>query len=97
MIQSVTCLTEDACLTENPGVASSILVRPHTFMEIDHKVNSMVRLLPSPESRRVVSYMQKYGTKCLVMLAQEKVWLGEVTGDMTITVDWDVKQRNKQN
>ena len=35
--QSVTCLATDACLTADPGVASSIPVRSHTFVEIDHK------------------------------------------------------------
>ena len=34
--QSVTCLATDACLTADPGVASSIPVRSHTFVEIDH-------------------------------------------------------------
>ena len=29
--QSVTCLATDACLTADPGVASSIPVRSHTF------------------------------------------------------------------
>ena len=34
--QSVTCLTTDACLTADLGVASSIPSRSHTFVEIDH-------------------------------------------------------------
>ena len=38
--QSVTCLTTDACLTADPGVASSIPVRSHTFVEIDHEMIS---------------------------------------------------------
>ena len=41
--QSVTCLITDACLTEIPGVASSIPARSHTFVEINH-------LLPSADS-----------------------------------------------
>ena len=50
-------------------------------------------------SRRVVvSYKRKYVHKllvnCLFKLAQEKVWLGDPA--MTIAVDWDVKQQNKQ-
>ena len=45
--QSVTCLATDACLTADPGVASSIPVRSHTFVEIDHE---MVILLPSADS-----------------------------------------------
>ena len=44
--QSVTCLATDACLTADPGVASSILVRSHTFVEIDHEIISTVILLP---------------------------------------------------
>ena len=48
--QSVTCLATDACLTAEPGVASSIPVRSHTFVEIDHEIISTVILLPSAES-----------------------------------------------
>ena len=48
--QSVTCLATDASLTANPGVASSIHGRSHTFVEIDHEIISMVILLPSAES-----------------------------------------------
>ena len=44
--QSVTCLATDACLTAYPGVASSIPVRSHTFVEID----STVILLLSADS-----------------------------------------------
>ena len=38
--QSVTCLATDACLTADPGVASSIPVQSHTFVEIDHEMIS---------------------------------------------------------
>ena len=31
----LTCLATDACLTADPGVASSIPVRSHTFVKID--------------------------------------------------------------
>ena len=48
--QSVTCLTTDACLTADPGVASSIPVQTHTFVEIDHEMISTVILLPSADS-----------------------------------------------
>ena len=34
----------------NPGVASSIPARSHTFVEIDHEIISTVILLPSAES-----------------------------------------------
>ena len=47
--QSVTCLATDACLTACPGVASSIPVRSHTFVEIDHEMISTV-ILPSADS-----------------------------------------------
>ena len=47
--QSVTCLATDACLTADPGVASWIPVRSHTFVEIDHEIISTVILLPSAD------------------------------------------------
>ena len=50
VVQSVTCLAKDACLTAEPGVESSIPVRSHTFVEIDHEMISMVILLPSADS-----------------------------------------------
>ena len=37
--QSVTCLVTDDSLTADPGVASSITVRSHTFLEIDYEQN----------------------------------------------------------
>ena len=48
--QAVADLATDACLTADPGVASSILARSHTFMEIDHEIISTAILLPSAES-----------------------------------------------
>ena len=48
--QSVTCLATDVCLTADPGVASLIPVRSHTFVEIDHEMISTVILLPSADS-----------------------------------------------
>ena len=48
--QSVTCLATDVCLTADPGVTSSIPVRFHTFVEIDHEMISTVILLPSADS-----------------------------------------------
>ena len=52
---SVTCLATYASLTADPGVAdpgvaSSIPARSHTFMEIDHEIIFTVILLPSPDS-----------------------------------------------
>ena len=40
----------DACLTADPGVASSIPAWSHTFVEIDHEIISTVILLPSADS-----------------------------------------------
>ena len=76
--QSVTCLATDASLTADPGFASSILARSHTFVEIDYDIISTVfSYLPLNHSRRiVVSYKRKYVHKvlvnCLFKLAQEK-------------------------
>ena len=47
--QSVTCLAIDACLTADPGVASSIPARYHTFVEIDHEIIFTVILLSSAD------------------------------------------------
>ena len=52
--QLVTGLAADMCLIADLGVASSITVQSHTFVEIDHEITSMVILLPSPDSRIVV-------------------------------------------
>ena len=78
VVQSVTCLTADTCLTAVPGVASSIPARSDTFAKIDREIISAAILLPSNDSRRVVvSYKRKYVhevlVNCLVKLAQEKV------------------------
>ena len=62
----------------DPGLASSILVRFYTFVEIDHKIISTIILLPSVDSfkRVIVSYKRKYVHELLVnhlfKLAQEK-------------------------
>ena len=53
--QSVKCLATDASLTADPGVASSIQARSHTFVEIDHEIiSTVILLLPLISSRRVV-------------------------------------------
>ena len=52
--ESVTCLATDACLAADLGVASSIPVRSHTFVEIDHEMISTVILLPSADSFKKV-------------------------------------------
>ena len=48
--QFVTCLATDACLTADPGVASSIPVQSHTFVEIDREMISTVILIPAADS-----------------------------------------------
>ena len=91
VVQSVTCLATYACLTADPGVASSIPVRSHTFVEIDHEMISTVILpLPLIHSRMVVvSYKQKCVHELLVNRlfkpALEKVWLGEPRLGMSVT------------
>ena len=47
--QSVMYLATDACLTADPGVASSIPARYYTFVEFDHEIISTVILLPSTD------------------------------------------------
>ena len=83
--QSVTCLATDASLTADPGVASSIPVRSHIFVEIDHEMISMVILLPSANSFKK-GCCQLQAKVCAQLLvnglfkpAQEKVWSGELT------------------
>ena len=48
VVQSVTCLATEACLTAYPGVASSFSSWSYTFMESE--IFTMVILLPSAES-----------------------------------------------
>ena len=63
----ISCQASDTCLTADTGVTSSIPARSHTFVDIDHERNSMVILLPSSDSRRVVvSYKPKFGHEVLV-------------------------------
>ena len=84
--QSVTCLVTDAKLIADPGVASSIPARSHTFVEIDHEIISTVILsLPLNESfmkgccQLQAKVCARLLVNCLFKLAQEKVWLGELT------------------
>ena len=72
-MQSVT----DTRPTTDPGVASLVPPRLHTFVEIDHEIFSTANLLPSADSRLVVvTYKQKYVHEVLVnrfiTRAQEK-------------------------
>ena len=77
--QSVTCLATDACLTADPGVASSIPARYHTFVEIDHEINSTVILLPSADLFKKGFCQLQAKVNRLLKPAQEKVWLSELT------------------
>ena len=52
--QSVKCLTADACLTADPGVASLIPAPSHTLVEMNHVRISMIILLPSADSFKKV-------------------------------------------
>ena len=52
--QSVTCLVTDAKLTADPGVASSIPARSHTFVEIDHEIISVNCLFKLAQEKSVV-------------------------------------------
>ena len=76
--QSVTCLVTDAKLAADPGVASSIPARSHTFVEIDHEKISTVILLPSAESfmkgccQLQAKVCARLLVNCLFKLAQEK-------------------------
>ena len=86
-MQSVTYLATDVSLTAYPGLASSIPARSHTFVEIDHEKISTVILLPSAEPfkkgccqlQAKVRARRTILVNCLFKLAQEKVWLGELT------------------
>ena len=76
--QSVTCLVTDAKLTADPGVASLIPARAHTFVEIDHEIISTVILLLSTESfmkgccQLQAKVCARLLVNCLFKLAQEK-------------------------
>ena len=50
MTDSLYIILPNNILTADPGVASSIPVRSHTFVEIDHEMISTVILLPSADS-----------------------------------------------
>ena len=96
LAQSITCLIAD------PGNASSLPAQSHTFVEIDLEIISTATLLPAAHSRRVVvSYKWKYVHKvlvynCLVKLAQEKSVISWTDcPNMTIDVDWDIKEPNQ--
>ena len=55
--QLVTCLAAETCLSVDPGVASWIPARSHTFGKIDHEIISMDTSFYS--RRVVVNYKRK--------------------------------------
>ena len=68
------CIDESDCRSRGQDL---IPARSHTFVEIDHEINSSAILLPLADSRRVaVNYKLKYVhevlVNCLVKLSQEK-------------------------
>ena len=72
-------------------------------MEIDHEIVSKA-ILSSTDSRRVVvSYKQKYVHRVLVLKSLSQACPGKSVirctdhPNMTIAVDWDVKNQTKQN
>ena len=78
-MQSVTCVTADTCLTADPGVASLIQTRSHTFVEIDHEIISTDILLPFTDSRRLLSVTSKsmcmkYWLTAKSSWPRKKVW-----------------------
>ena len=80
VMQSVSCLATDACLTADPGVTSLIPARSHTFVEFDQEIISTV-ILPSADSfkKGCFQLQAKVCVNRLFKPAQEKVWLGELT------------------
>ena len=83
-MQLVTCLATDGSLTADPGVASLIPARSHTFVGIDYEIISTVILLPSIESFKKLSVTSesmctKYWLTACSSLPRKKVWLGELT------------------
>ena len=82
VVQSVASPTAD------PGVASSILTRSHTLVEIDHEIIStfIQEGLSSVTSKSMCKKYVRYWSS----LFRKKRWLG----DMTIAIDWDVKHQS---
>ena len=91
----MTCLA-DVSLSADPWVASLIPAQFHTFPEIDLEIISMVILLSSAESFKKGCYQLQAKVcarstgYCLFKLAQEKMWLGELTVGPTMTIAVDL-------
>ena len=87
-----------ARLIADPGVVSLIPARSHTFVEIDNEIFSMdILLLPLIQEGLVSviseSMCTKYWLNAKSSLPRKKC--GYV--NITIAIDWDVKQQTKQN
>ena len=68
--------------TADPVIESSILAPSHTFLEIDHEIISTAILFPSAESFKkgcCQLQVKVVLVNRLIKLAQEKVWLCELT------------------
>ena len=64
-----------ASLTADPGVPSSVPAQSYTFVEIDNEIISTIVLF----LLLLRKYVHKVLDNRLVELANEKVWLGELT------------------
>ena len=62
-----------------PGIQSRSHEWSHTFVEIDHEIISTVILLHPLIQKWCCQLQAKVCVQSLVKLAQEKVWLGELT------------------
>ena len=84
-------------MTADPRVASLILARLHTFVEIDHEITSMVIFLLPLIQEGLLSVTSVSMVNRLVKVAQEKsvvMWTDCLDTTM-IAVDWDIKNQTK--
>ena len=101
--QSVPWMTIDACLTADQGVVRSIHARSHSFMEIDYEIISTV-ILPSADSfkkgwcrfTRESMCMKYWLITCSSLPRKKGVVRWTDHPNMTIVIDWEVKQLTKQ-
>ena len=100
--QFVLCLATDARLTADPGVASSIPARSHTFLENDHEIFFTVILLPSADSFKKGCQLQAKvcaritGYPLVQACPGKSVFRWTDRPAMTIAVDFG-RKANKQN
>ena len=86
-----------ASLVADPGVVSLISAWSHTFEEIDHELFSTVILLLSLIQEGLVSVTGESMCNKYWLIAGKSIIRFTNHLDMTITVDWDVKQQIKPN